>query len=100
MFALAYLTVVRTQARELQAQQQRKRGHRNSKEQAEGLSVEALLELSPLTRQKSAGSCMLRRQPPPSAAQVLSWSAWRRRHQARAKQAHSKRRQQSVQVRL
>ena len=34
MFALAYLTVVRTHARELQAQQQRKRGHRNSKGQA------------------------------------------------------------------
>jgi len=34
MFALAYLTVVRTQARELQALQQRKRGHRNSKERA------------------------------------------------------------------
>jgi SRSO17 transposase len=33
MFALAYLTVVRTRAQELQAQQ-RKRGHRNSKEQA------------------------------------------------------------------
>ena len=33
MFALAYLTVVRTHARELQAQQ-RKRGRRYSKEQA------------------------------------------------------------------
>jgi SRSO17 transposase len=33
MFALAYLTVVRTHARELQVQQQQKRGHRNSKEQ-------------------------------------------------------------------
>jgi SRSO17 transposase len=34
MFALAYLTVVRTHARELQARQQRKRGHHNSKGQA------------------------------------------------------------------
>ena len=34
MFALAYLTVVRAQARELQARQERKRGRRNSKEQA------------------------------------------------------------------
>jgi hypothetical protein len=39
-------------------------------------------------------------QPPPSAQQVLQWSAWRRRHQARAKQAHIKRRQQRAQVRL
>lgn len=39
-------------------------------------------------------------QPPPSVEQILWWSAWRRRHQARAKQAHIKRRQQRVQVRL
>jgi hypothetical protein len=39
-------------------------------------------------------------QLPPSAQQVLQWSAWRRRHQARAKQAHIKRRQQRAQVRL
>ncbi|HEX2347427.1 MAG TPA: hypothetical protein VHI51_03235 [Ktedonobacterales bacterium] len=35
-------------------------------------------------------------QPPPSvdqALQVLQWSAWRRRHQARARQAHIKQRQ-------
>jgi hypothetical protein len=31
--------------------------------------------------------------PPPSAEQILQWSAWRRRHQARARQAHIKRRQ-------
>jgi hypothetical protein len=39
-------------------------------------------------------------QPPPVAAQILRWSAWRRRHQARAKQAHIKHRQRRVQVRL
>jgi len=39
-------------------------------------------------------------QPPPSAVHVLSWSDWRRRHQARAKQAHVKRRQRQAQVRL
>ena len=32
-------------------------------------------------------------QPPPVAAHILHWSAWRRRHQVRAKQAHIKRRQ-------
>lgn len=39
-------------------------------------------------------------QPPPSVEQVLQWSTWRRRHQARAKQAHIKRRQRMLQVRL
>jgi hypothetical protein len=39
-------------------------------------------------------------QPPPSLDRVLQWSDWRRRHQARAKQAHIKRRQRSLQVRL
>ena len=38
-------------------------------------------------------------QPPPAAAHVLHWSAWRRRHQARAKQAQSKRRQRRAHVR-
>ena len=32
-------------------------------------------------------------QPPPSATQILHWSAWRRRHQAQAKRAHIRRRQ-------
>jgi hypothetical protein len=32
-------------------------------------------------------------QPPPVAAQILQWSAWRRRHQAQAKRAHIRRRQ-------
>jgi hypothetical protein len=32
-------------------------------------------------------------QPPPLAAQILHWSAWRRRHQAQAKRAHIRRRQ-------
>jgi hypothetical protein len=31
---------------------------------------------------------------PPTATHVLPWSSWRRRHQARAKQAHIKRWQQ------
>lgn len=39
-------------------------------------------------------------QPPPSVEQVLQWSGWRRHHQARAKQAHIKRRLQRLQVRL
>lgn len=39
-------------------------------------------------------------QPPPSVDQVWQWSAWRRRHQARAKQAHTQRRQLRAQVRL
>ncbi|MGZ6364291.1 MAG: hypothetical protein ACXWP0_21650 [Ktedonobacterales bacterium] len=39
-------------------------------------------------------------QPPPSAAHVLYWSGWRRRHQARAKQAHITCRQRRAQVRL
>jgi hypothetical protein len=39
-------------------------------------------------------------QPPPAPARVLQWSAWRRRHQARAKQVHIKRRLCSLQVRL
>lgn len=38
--------------------------------------------------------------PPPSVDHVLQWSTWRRRHQARAKQAHIKRRQLRPQVRL
>jgi hypothetical protein len=29
---------------------------------------------------------------PPAPEQVLDWSCWRRRHQARAKRAHIKRR--------
>jgi hypothetical protein len=33
---------------------------------------------------------------PPSVEQVLHWSTWRRRHQARAKQAHVKRRQRKA----
>lgn len=37
---------------------------------------------------------------PPTAQHVLHWSDWRRRHQARAKQAHIKRRQLKYQVRL
>jgi hypothetical protein len=32
-------------------------------------------------------------QPPPRAAQILHWSAWRRRHQAYATRAHILRRQ-------
>jgi hypothetical protein len=32
-------------------------------------------------------------QPPPLAAQIPHWSAWRRRHQAQAKRAHIRRRQ-------
>jgi hypothetical protein len=32
-------------------------------------------------------------QPPPVAAQVLHWSAWRRRHHVQAKYAHIRRRQ-------
>jgi hypothetical protein len=39
-------------------------------------------------------------QPPPSVNHVLQWSMWRRHHQARAKQAHIKRRQRRLQVRL
>ena len=39
-------------------------------------------------------------QLPPSADLVLHWSGWRRRHQARAKQAHIKRRLRNLQVRL
>ncbi|HEV2461500.1 MAG TPA: hypothetical protein VGS80_24360 [Ktedonobacterales bacterium] len=39
-------------------------------------------------------------QPPPSLDHVLQWSRGRRRHQARAKQAHSRRRQRRLQVRL
>jgi len=35
-------------------------------------------------------------QPPPSAAHILHWSAWRRRHQARAKVGHIKRRQRRL----
>jgi hypothetical protein len=31
-------------------------------------------------------------QAPPLPADVLGWSSWRRRHQARAKQSHIKRR--------
>ena len=37
---------------------------------------------------------------PPSAHHILHWSGWRRRHQARAKQAHIQRRQRRAQVRL
>jgi hypothetical protein len=32
-------------------------------------------------------------QPPPAPTHILHWSTWRRRHQARAKQAHIMRRQ-------
>jgi hypothetical protein len=39
-------------------------------------------------------------QPPPSLDQVLHWSGWRRRHQARAKQAHIKHGQRRRRVRL
>lgn len=39
-------------------------------------------------------------QPSPTANHVLHWSAWRRRHQAHAKQAHIKRRLRRAQVRL
>jgi hypothetical protein len=38
--------------------------------------------------------------PPPAVAHILQWSTWRRRHQARAKRAHIKRRQLRAQVRL
>ena len=38
--------------------------------------------------------------PPPCVDHVLQWSGWRRRHHARAKQAHIKRRQRRLQVRL
>lgn len=38
--------------------------------------------------------------PPPSGDQILPWSGGRRRHQARAKQAHIQRRQRRAQVRL
>jgi hypothetical protein len=37
-------------------------------------------------------------QPPASLDRVLQWSGWRRRHQARAKQAHSKHRQRRLPV--
>jgi hypothetical protein len=39
-------------------------------------------------------------QPPPSAAHILFWSAWRRRHQARAQRCHITRRRLRAQVRL
>ena len=65
------------------------------------MSVEVFLELLPLmVPEVRRRLYALVWQPPPSAVQVLSWSAWRRRHQARAKQAHSKRRHRSAQVRL
>jgi hypothetical protein len=65
------------------------------------VSVEVFLELLPLTVPEVRRLLYaLVWQPPPSAAHVLYWSAWRRRHQARAKQAHIKRRQRSAQVRL
>jgi len=35
-------------------------------------------------------------QPPPSAAHILYWSTWRRRHQAQAKRSHILRRQHLV----
>jgi len=65
------------------------------------VSVDGFLELLPLTVPEVRRLLYaLVWQPPPSAAQVLYWSAWRRRHQARAKQAHIKRRQRTAQVRL
>jgi len=39
-------------------------------------------------------------QRPPAPTPVLRWSDWRRRHQARAKRSHIKRRQLLLQVRL
>ena len=37
---------------------------------------------------------------PPIPEAVLHWSAWRRRHQARAQRSHINRRQLRLQVRL
>lgn len=37
---------------------------------------------------------------PPDSDAVLHWSRWRRRHQARAKRSHIRRRQLRSQVRL
>ena len=37
---------------------------------------------------------------PAAPDDVLHWSAWRRRHQARARRSHSKRRQLLLQVQL
>jgi hypothetical protein len=65
------------------------------------LTATALAELLPLTVPEVRRLLFaLVWQPPPSAEHVLHWSGWRRRHQARAKQAHIKRRQRKTQVRL
>ena len=37
---------------------------------------------------------------PPWPAQVLSWSTWRRRHQARARRCHYRRRLNRLAIRL
>jgi hypothetical protein len=56
--------------------------------------VSAAAELLPLTVPEVRRLLFaLLWQPPPAAAHILHWSAWRRRHQARAKVAHIKRRQ-------
>ena len=65
------------------------------------MSVAVLLDLLPLTVPEVRRLlCAVVWQLPLSAAQILQWSAWRRRHRAGAKQAHSKRRQRSAPVRL
>jgi hypothetical protein len=65
------------------------------------VTLEELAELLPLTVPEVRRLLFaLVWQPPPSAEQVLHGSSWRRRHQARAKRAHIKRRQWKAQVRL
>jgi hypothetical protein len=57
--------------------------------------IAELLELLPLTVPEVRRLLFaLVWQPPPVATRILHWSAWRRRHQARATQAHIRRRQQ------
>jgi hypothetical protein len=76
-----------------------RRGAHEQEAAGEDAGVMAI-ELLPLTLPEVRRLLFALVWPPPRVEQVVRWSAWRRRHQARAKQAHIKRRRLNAQVRL
>jgi hypothetical protein len=95
MFAQAFLTVVRTQAR-LEARQPggtfAPAGLLPS--EAMAAATQALLPLTVPEVRRLWWHFALKREP--SALHVLAWSYWRRRHQAKARYHHYRRRLKSL----
>lgn len=87
MLAQAYLTVTRLAAAKMEAEVSKNSG------QNEAVATDLRRELLPLTvpEVRHLIWAVVWREPP-ICSKVLNWSYWRRKHQARAKRSHYKRR--------